>query len=121
MLLLGLCVVNKRFISSDRVLQSWVMMDTSCSSVTVSVISRCSNDLTIGWQNLNPLSYPNATLAPQARPSGENLNYLLSHYSDILARSLSEAHFMSNNLTMQFTHKISILFCKIKNRSGSCQ
>ena len=38
-------------------------------------------DLTIGWQNLNPLSHPNATLAPrarQARPSGENLNYLLS-------------------------------------------
>ena len=40
------------------------------------------NDLTIGWQNLNPLSHPNATLAPQARQaraSGENLNYLLSH------------------------------------------
>ena len=35
-----------------------------------------SNDLTIGWQNLNPLSHPNATLAPQARASGENLNYL---------------------------------------------
>ena len=58
---------------------------------------RC-NDLTIGWQNLNPLSHPNTTLAPQARqprpsgdilnymtlapqvrPSGEILNYLLSH------------------------------------------
>ena len=25
------------------------------------------NDLTIGWQNQNPLSHPNATLAPQAR------------------------------------------------------
>ena len=51
------------------------------------------NDLTIGWQNLNPLSHPNATLAPQAsgehlnyvtlapqaKPSGEILNYLLSH------------------------------------------
>ena len=66
-----------------------------------------NNDLTIGWQNLNP---PNATLAPQARQaraSGENLNYvtlapqarqarlsveilncLLSCKSDILVRSL---------------------------------
>ena len=66
------------------------------------------NDLTIGWQNLNPLSHPNATLAPQARQgrtsgenlnyetlatqarqakqSGEILNYLLSRYSDILSR-----------------------------------
>ena len=38
-----------------------------------------TNDLTIGWQNLNPLSHPNATLAPQARQvrtSGENLNYV---------------------------------------------
>ena len=38
-----------------------------------------SNDLTIGWQNLNLLSLPNATLAPlarQARPSGGNLNYV---------------------------------------------
>ena len=37
------------------------------------------NDLTIGWQKLNLLSYPNATLAPQARQrrgSGENLNYV---------------------------------------------
>ena len=33
------------------------------------------NDLTIGWQKLNPLSHQNATLAPQARASGENLNY----------------------------------------------
>ena len=65
--------------------------------------SLCFNDLTVGWQNLNPLSHPNATLAPQARqarasgenlnyvtlapqarPSGEILNYWLSHYSDIL-------------------------------------
>ena len=59
------------------------------------------NDLTIGWQNLNLLSLPNSTLAPQARqarasreiliyvtlapqarqarPSGEILNYLLRH------------------------------------------
>ena len=38
-----------------------------------------TNDHTIGWQNLKPLSYPNATLVPQARqarPSGENLNYM---------------------------------------------
>ena len=38
-----------------------------------------ANDLTIGWQNLNPLSHPNATLAPQtrqARVSDENLNYM---------------------------------------------
>ena len=35
------------------------------------------NDHTIGWQNLNPLSHPNATLAPyvrQARASGYILN-----------------------------------------------
>ena len=38
-----------------------------------------TNDLTIGWQNLNPLSHSNATLVPQARQarvSGENLNYV---------------------------------------------
>ena len=38
-----------------------------------------TNDLTTGWQNLNPLSHPNATLAPQARQtraSGGNLNYV---------------------------------------------
>ena len=38
------------------------------------------NDLTIGWQKLNPLSHPNnATLDPQtrqARASGESLNYM---------------------------------------------
>ena len=34
------------------------------------------NDLTIGCQNLNPLSHPNPTLAPQARASGANLNYV---------------------------------------------
>ena len=45
------------------------------------------NDLTIGWQNLNLLSHPKSTLAPQARQakaSGKILNYSLSHYSDIL-------------------------------------
>ena len=49
------------------------------------------NDLTIGWQNLNLLSQPNATLAPQARqsmPSGEFFNYLLSRLFDILVKSL---------------------------------
>ena len=35
-----------------------------------------SNALTIGWQNLNPLSHPNAILAPNARASGEDLNYI---------------------------------------------
>ena len=66
------------------------------------------NDLTIGCQNLNPLSHPNATLAPQTRqarasgenmnyvtlvpqvrqvrPGGEILNYSLSHKSDILVK-----------------------------------
>ena len=41
--------------------------------------SSMSNDLTIGWQNLNAPSHPNATLAPQARQaraSGENLYYV---------------------------------------------
>ena len=36
------------------------------------------NDHDIGWQNLNQLSHPSATLSPQARQaraSGENLNY----------------------------------------------
>ena len=37
------------------------------------------NDHTIGWQNLNLLSHPTATLEPQARQaraSGKNLNYM---------------------------------------------
>ena len=49
----------------------------------------------IGWQNhTNATLAPQArasgenlndvTLVPQARPSGETLNYLLSRYSDIL-------------------------------------
>ena len=39
------------------------------------------NDLTIGRQNFNLLSHPNATLAPQARHArpSEILNYSLSH------------------------------------------
>ena len=43
---------------------------------TCNELSHVSNDLTIGWQNLNMLSHSNATLAPQARASGENLNYM---------------------------------------------
>ena len=61
------------------------------------------NDHTVGWQNLNSLRQPNETLAPkarqamdscenlnymklapQARASGEILNYLLTCWSDIL-------------------------------------
>ena len=56
-------------------------------SVSTNNLSSSGNDLTIGWKNLNLLSHPNATLAPQARqarPSGEILNYLLSRKSDIL-------------------------------------
>ena len=49
------------------------------------ISSDSANDLTIGWQNWNTLSHPNATLAPQARLSGKILNYLLSHYFDILS------------------------------------
>ena len=67
------------------------------------ILSGKTNDPTIGWQKLNLLSHSNATLVPQARQaraSGENLNYmtlapqasiggeivdfLLSHYFDIL-------------------------------------
>ena len=63
----------------------------------------------IGWQKEYPLSHPNATLAQQARASGENLNYvtlapqarqarlsgeilnyLLSRYSDILSMIIDQ-------------------------------
>ena len=37
--------------------------------------SEQGNDHTIGWQNLNPLSHLNATLAPP-RAVGEHLNYM---------------------------------------------
>ena len=43
------------------------------------IMSTESNDHIIGWQKLNLLSLPNATLAllaRQARASGENLNYV---------------------------------------------
>ena len=59
-----------------------VDQDTLRSEIQYSFVS--GNDLTRGWKNLNPLSHPNATLAPQARASGENLNYLLCCKSDIL-------------------------------------
>ena len=55
------------------------------------ILYQGTNDHTIGWQNLNLLSHPNArqvrassenlnfvTLAPQARLSGEILNFLMS-------------------------------------------
>ena len=50
-----------------------------CESLQ-SVLYWCTspNNLTIGWQKLNPLNHSNATLAPQtrqARASGGNLNY----------------------------------------------
>ena len=44
----------------------------------------------MGWQNLNLLSHPNATVVPQARQSGEVSNYSLSRKSDILVRSLDD-------------------------------
>ena len=46
--------------------------------IVFTVITGQINDLTKGWQNLNPPSHPNATLAPQARVNGENLNHSLS-------------------------------------------
>ena len=44
---------------------------------SVAALTGDHNDLTMGCQNLNPLSHPNATLAPQAWVSGENLNYVI--------------------------------------------
>ena len=52
---------------------------TKLSVVVIQIRTILTNDLTIGWQNLNLLSHTNATLAPQARQakaSGENLNYM---------------------------------------------
>ena len=43
---------------------------------TVDCIWCLRNDDTIGLQKFDLLSHPNATLAPQARASGENLNYM---------------------------------------------
>ena len=56
-----------------------MMLTTLTRLVIISHEPGPPNDLTIGWQNLNLLSHPNATLAPQARQaraSGENLNYV---------------------------------------------
>ena len=58
------------------------------------------NDLTIGWQNLNLLSHPNATLTQQARQSrasGENLN-LLSHPNATLVPQPRQARVSGENL-----------------------
>ena len=57
--------------------QTLIEASLFCSNCIVFVSIRdYLNDLTIGWQNLNPLSHHNPTLAPQARASGENLNYV---------------------------------------------
>ena len=73
------CVkVNVIKLWNEREIDLWSQLTpSSCSTYSVPI-----NDLTIGWQNLNLLSHPNATLAPQtrqARPSDEILNYSLSH------------------------------------------
>ena len=69
------CVkVNVIKLWNEREIDLWSQLTpSSCSTYSVSI-----NDLTIGWQNLNLLSHLNATLAPQARQpraSGENLNH----------------------------------------------
>ena len=66
--------MNENFVVLVR--SKFLSLTSDSMNVDRSVIC---NDLTIGWQNLNLLSHPNATLAPQARTSGEILNYLLSH------------------------------------------
>ena len=50
--------------------------DSASIRLLVAVYSAPGNDLTTGWKNFNPLSHPNATLAPQASASGENFNYV---------------------------------------------
>ena len=52
-----------------------------------------TNDFTIGWQKLNLLSHPNATLhkqTRQVRASGENLNYVTLAPQTRQARSSGE-------------------------------
>ena len=70
-------------------------------------------------QKLNPLSHPNATLAPQtrqvrasgenlnyvtlapqAKPSGEIFNYSLSHLSDILGMIIGLGEVSCKNLSL---------------------
>ena len=75
--------MNENFVVLVR--SKFLSLTSDSMNVDRSVIC---NDLTIGWQNLNLLSHSNAILAPQARqarPSGEILNYLLRHFSDILS------------------------------------
>ena len=67
------CVkVNVIKLWNEREIDLWSQLTpSSCSTYSVSI-----NDITIGWQILNLLSHPNATLAPKARASGKNLNYV---------------------------------------------
>ena len=85
-------IVTKESVVMEIDWDTWTWVCVLCSDHGKLNLPRpvCSsaNDLTTGWQNLNLLSHPNATLAPhawQARVSGENLNYSLSRYSDILS------------------------------------
>ena len=58
-------------LNSCHLIQAYLLIQHTCSTFL--------NDHTIGWQKINPLSHPDATLAPQARQakaSGENLNYM---------------------------------------------
>ena len=48
---------------------SWTTHNMTLLLTLTRPVTTPTNDLTIGWQNLNPLSHPNVTLAPQARPS----------------------------------------------------
>ena len=54
--------MNENFVVLVR--SKFLSLTSDSMNVDRSVIC---NDLTIGWQNLNLLSQPNATLAPQAR------------------------------------------------------
>ena len=91
------------------------------------------NDLTIGWQNLNQLSHPNTTLAPQARQartSGENLNYLTIALqdTDILSMIISINVFdtrldQDSIVTTEDVNKkmFNSLFRKLLNLAASSQ
>ena len=68
------CVLSKKESFEPTLYNSYI--DISSRIITTSTTA---NDLTIGWQNWNLLSHPNATLTAQARlarTSGENLNYM---------------------------------------------
>ena len=65
--------------TSLSVMESYLKADYE-GGCSLSSFGDClqSNDLPIGWQNLNLLSHPiMATLVSQARASGENLNYVI--------------------------------------------